>query len=119
MKTSVWYAGKFNDGEDFISLNDVDLILVYLGKGVFRETKEKPTCAFQPLPVPKTKPARSADDEDYMLPPVYNPESPHRISHTRSMGAPQVWTVTKQSHRLRQPLQSQNHVVKGSQNRLL
>ena len=34
-KTSVWYTGKFNDGKDFIGLNDVDLVLVYLGKGVF------------------------------------------------------------------------------------
>ena len=69
-KTSVWYTGKFNDGKDFISLNDVDLVLVYLGKEVFQETKEKPTCAFHPLPVPETTPARSANDEDYVPPPV-------------------------------------------------
>ena len=51
MKTSVWYTGKFNDGEDLIGLNDVDLVLVYLGKGVFWETKERSTCAFHPVPV--------------------------------------------------------------------
>ena len=89
-KTSVWYTGKFHDGKDFIGLNDVDLILVYLGKGVFCDPKEKPTHVFHPLPVPETTPARSANNEDNVPPPVYDPESPHRIPHTRSMGAPQV-----------------------------
>ena len=89
MKTSVWYTGKFNDGEDFIGLNDVDLILVYLGKGVFWETKERPILAFHPVPVPKNTP-RSYNDEDYVPPRVYGPESPHRTPHTHSMGSPQV-----------------------------
>ena len=110
----VWYAGKFNDGEDFIGLNDVDLILVHLGKGVYQGTKEKPTHAYHPLPVPEITPARNADDEDY-VPPIYDPESP-----TPGLWEhPRCWTVTKQSQHLRQPLQSQNNIVIGSQNKLL
>ena len=34
MKTSI-YTGKLDDREDVISLSDIDLILVYLGKNVF------------------------------------------------------------------------------------
>ena len=78
-KTSVWYTGKFNDGKDFIGLNDVDLILVYLGKGVFWETKERPAHSFHPVPVPKNTP-RSYNKEDYVPLRVYDPESPHRTS---------------------------------------
>ena len=88
-KTSVWYTGKFNDGKDFIGVNDVDLILVYLGKGVFQETKERITRAFNPVPVSKNT-LRSYNDEDYVPPRVYNLESPHRTPHTHSMGSPQV-----------------------------
>ena len=43
-KNDIWYTGKLdNDEEAFISLDDVDLILVYLGKNVFRATKPKPS----------------------------------------------------------------------------
>ena len=42
-KNDIWYTGKLdNDEEAFISLDDIDLILVYLGKNVFRATKPKP-----------------------------------------------------------------------------
>ena len=109
MRTSVWYTDKLNDGEDFISLNDVDLFLVYLGKGVFWGTKEKPSHAFHHLPEPE--PSRSAKDEGYVL-LVYEPESPHRT--------PPEWSQHLRQP-IQQPLQRQNVMVvsTGSQNRWL
>ena len=52
MKTSLWYMGKLDDGEDFISLSDNDLILVYLRKNVFRSTKPK-SVLFHHTPQPE------------------------------------------------------------------
>ena len=49
-KTSIWYTGKLDDRVNFISLSDVDLILVYLGKNVFRGTKPKPPHHIPPQP---------------------------------------------------------------------
>ena len=55
--------GEIDDGEDFISLSDIDLILVYLGKNVFRGTKPKPVL-FHHTPQPELdSPLRK--DEDY------------------------------------------------------
>ena len=44
---------------------------------------------FQAMTVPKNTP-RSYNNEDYVPPRVYDPESPHRTPHTHSMGSPQV-----------------------------
>ena len=36
-------TGKLNNScDDFIQISDCDMVLVYLGKGVFHGTKEKP-----------------------------------------------------------------------------
>ena len=42
-KTGVWYTGKLNNNcDDFIQISDCDMVLVYLGRGIFRGTNEKP-----------------------------------------------------------------------------
>ena len=119
-KTSVWYTGKFNDGKDFIGLNDEDLILVYLGKGVFeRPRKGQPVCStlylYQKLHLQEV-PTMSHHQCTTQNLPAESP-TPGPWEH------PRCWTVTKQSQHLRQPLQqplqSQNHIITGSQNRLL
>ena len=76
MKSSIWYVGKLDNGEDFISLSDIDLILVYLVKGVFRGTKPKPVL-FHCTPQPQLD-SPSRKNEDYIPPTtskVYKPES--------------------------------------------
>ena len=41
-KTNIYYTGKLNNScDDFIQISDCDMVLVYLGKGVFWGTKEK------------------------------------------------------------------------------
>ena len=72
MKSSIWYTGKLG----FISLSDVDLILVYFGKGVFRGTKPKPVL-FHHTPQPELD-SPSRKDEEYISPTtskVYELES--------------------------------------------
>ena len=82
-KSSIWYTGKLDNREDFISQSDVDLILVYLGKGVFRGTKPKPVL-FHHTPQPELdSPTRK--DEDYIPPTtskVYKLESTLPRQHT-------------------------------------
>ena len=68
-KTSIWYTGELDDGVDFITLSDVDLILVYLGKNVFRGTKPKPPHHIPPQPE-LDSPLRK--DEDYIPPTTSN-----------------------------------------------
>ena len=49
-KNDISYTGKLdNDEEAFISLDDFDLVLVYLGKNVFRATKPKPVLIHRTL----------------------------------------------------------------------
>ena len=65
-KTCIWYTGKLDNGEDFISLSDFDLILIYLGKDLFRGTKLKPVLFHH---APQQEPdAPSRQDEDYVPP---------------------------------------------------
>ena len=96
MKTSVWYMEKLDNREDFISLSDIDLILIYLGKGVFKGMKPKPIlfhCTQQPEP---DSPSRQ--DEDYVPPTttkVYKPESTVPQQHTPSMGSPTISSDTE------------------------
>ena len=96
MKSSIWYLGKLDNGGDFISLSDIDLILVYLGKGVFRGTKPKPVL-FHCTPQPELG-SPSRKDEDYIPPTtskVYKPESTLPWWHTRSMGLPTISSDTE------------------------
>ena len=82
-KTSIWYTGKLDDGEDFISLSDIDLILIYLGKNVFPGTKPKPVL-FHHTPQPELD-SPSRKDEDYIPPTptkVYKLESTLPWWHT-------------------------------------
>ena len=62
-----------------------------LGKGLFWGTKEKPTHAFHPLPVPETTPARSADDEDYgaSVRPRISPHNHPHLVHWGTSGVGQ------------------------------
>ena len=73
-KTNANYTGKLNNScDDFIQISDCDMVLVYLRKGVFHGTKEKP---FLHRPEPKEpvpRPRPEMDDE-YEL-PVYDQES--------------------------------------------
>ena len=96
MKSSIWYEGKLDNREDFIHLSDVDLILVYLGKGVFRGTKPKPVL-FHCTPKPELD-SPSRKDEDYIPPAtskVYELESTLPQWHTRSMGSPTISSDTE------------------------
>ena len=65
-KSSIWYMGKLDDRDDFICLSDIDLILVYLGKGVFRGTKPKQVLFHHTLQPELDSPSRK--DEDYVPP---------------------------------------------------
>ena len=86
-KNDIWYTGKLdNDEEAFISLDDVDLVLIYIGKNVFRATKPKPVLIHQ-TPEPEVK-SPSTKDTDYLPSKVYEPESALPRQHTRSMGSP-------------------------------
>ena len=93
-KTSIWYPGKLDDGVDFVSLSDVDLILVYLGKNVFRGTDPKPPHHIPPQPE-LYSPSRK--DEDYIPPTtsnVYKQESKLPRQHTQPMGSPTISSDT-------------------------
>ena len=82
-KSSIWYVGKLDNGEDFISLSDIDLILIYLGKSVFRGTKRNPVL-FHHIPQPELD-SPSRKDEDYIPPTtskVYKLESTLPWWHT-------------------------------------
>ena len=73
-KNDIWYTGKLdNDEEAFISLDDVDLVLIYLGKNVFRGTKPKPDL-IHCTPEPEVK-SPSTKDTDYVPSKVYKSES--------------------------------------------
>ena len=62
------------------------MVLVYLGRGVFGGTMEKPFLHKPMGPaVPKTKPVK---DDNYIMQGMYEQESARR-PHTRSMGSPQ------------------------------
>ena len=83
-KTNIYYAGKLNNScNDFIQISDCDMVPVYLGKGVFCGTKEKP---FLHRPEPKTAVPRPEMDDEYVL-PVYEQESLPSRHFTRSMGS--------------------------------
>ena len=93
-KNDIWYTGKLdNDEEGFISLDDIDLILVYLGKNVFRATKPKPVL-IRRTPEPEVK-SPSTKDTDYVPSKVYEPESALPQQHTRSMGSPTTESNTE------------------------
>ena len=93
-KNDIWYTGKLdNDEEAFISLDDVDLILVYLGKNVFRATKPKPVLIHH-TPEPEVK-SPSTKDTDYVPSKVYEPESTLPQQHTQSMGSPTIESNTE------------------------
>ena len=67
-KTNVYYIRKLNNSyDDFIQISVCDMVLVYLGKGVFHGTKEKP---FLHRPEPKRLVPRPETDNEHM-PPVY------------------------------------------------
>ena len=71
-KTNVYCTGKLNNNcDDFIQISDCGTVLVYLGKGVFHGTKEKP---FLHRPEPKRPVPRPETDDDYEL-PLYEQES--------------------------------------------
>ena len=73
-KNDIWYTGKLDNNEEaFTSLDDIDLILIYLGKNVFRTTKPKPVL-IHCTPEPEVK-SRSTKDTDYVPSKVYEPES--------------------------------------------
>ena len=57
-KTNVYYTEKLNSCDDFIQILDCDMVLVYLGKGVFHGTKEKPLLhrSEPKTPVPRLAP---------------------------------------------------------------
>ena len=59
------------------------MVLVYLGKGVFHGTKEKP---FLHRPEPKRPVPRPETDDEYVL-PVYKQESLPSKHFTWSMGS--------------------------------
>ena len=93
-KKDIWYTGKLdNDEEGFISLDDVDLVLIYLGKNVFRTTKPKPVLIHH-TPEPEVK-SPSTKDTDYVPSKVYEPESALPRWHTRSMGSPTIESNTE------------------------
>ena len=69
--------------DDFIQISDCDMVLVYLGKGVFHGTKEKP---FLHRPEPKGPVPRPEMDDEYVL-PVYKQESPPWKHFKGSMGS--------------------------------
>ena len=130
-KSSIWCTGKLDNREDFISLSDVDLILIYLGKGVFRGTKPKPVL-FHHTPQPELD-SPSRKDEDYIPPTtskVYKLES----TLPQSSGTPNLWDhlpslLILNQHLIgtvctlspNQPLKNQTLVGPGSQrlNKLL
>ena len=95
-KSSIWYVGKLDNGVDFISLSDADLILIYVGKDVFRGTKPKPVLLHH-TPQPELE-SPSRKDED-CLPPttskVYKLESTLPWQHTWSMGLPTISSDTE------------------------
>ena len=110
-KNDIWYTGKLdNDEEGFISLDDVDLILIYLGKNVFRATKPKPVLIHH-TPAPEVK-SPSQEDTNYVHSKVYEPESALPRQHTWSMGSPTNESDTEpasEGHSSpQQPLRSQN-----------
>ena len=93
-KTSIWYTRKLDDGVDFISLSDIDVILIYLGKNVFRGTKPKPP---HHVPPQRELYSPSRKDEDYIPPTtsnVYEQKSKLPQWHTRSMGLPTISSDT-------------------------
>ena len=86
MKTNIYYTGKLNNScNDFIQILDCDMVLVYLGKGVFRGTKEKPFLHRPELKRPVPRPRPEMDDE--YKPPVYDQETPPSKHFTWSMGS--------------------------------
>ena len=83
-KTNVYYTGKLNNSCDyFIQILDCDMVLVYLGKGVFCGTKEKP---FLHRPEPKRVVPRPETDDEY-VPPMYEQESLPLRHFTQSIGS--------------------------------
>ena len=87
---------KLDNREDFISLSDNDLIIVYLGKGVFRGTKPKPVL-FHHTPQPELD-SPSRKDEEYIPPTtskVYELESTLPRPHTQSMGLSTITSDTE------------------------
>ena len=93
-KNDIWYTGKLdNDEEAFISLDDIDLVLIYLGKNVFRATKPK-TVLIHRTPEPEVK-SPSTKDIDYVPSKVYKPESTLPQQHTRSMASPTMQSNTE------------------------
>ena len=93
-KNDIWYTGKLDNNEEaFISLDDVDLVLVYLGKNVFRAAKPKPVLIHR-TPEPEVK-SPSTKDTDYVPSKVYKPESALPRRHTRSMGSPTIESDTE------------------------
>ena len=85
-KTNVYYTGKLNSCDDFIQISDCDMVLVYLGKGIFRGTKEKP---FFHRPEPKEPAPRPETDDEYVPPelPVYDQETQPLKHFTWFMGS--------------------------------
>ena len=74
-KTNVYYTGKLNNScDNFIQISDCDMVLVYLGKGVFCGTKKKP---FLHRPIPDQTRPRPETDDEYEPPrlPVYDQET--------------------------------------------
>ena len=93
-RNEIWYTGKLdNDEEAFISLDDVDLILIYLGKNVLRATKPKPVLIHR-TPEPEVK-SPSKKDTDYVPSKVYEPESTLPWQHTQSIGSPTIKSDTE------------------------
>ena len=93
-KNDIWYTGKLdNDEEAFISLDDIGLVLVYLGKNVFRVTKPKPVLIHR-TPEPEVK-SPSTKDTGYVPSKVYEPESALPRLDTQSMGSSTIKSDTE------------------------
>ena len=89
-KNDIRYTGKLNNDEEaFISLDDIDLILVYLGKNVFRATKPKPVLIHQhqnpksslhQQKIPTMSPARCTNQNLHSPGGTHNPWGPLPLS---------------------------------------
>ena len=87
-KTNFYYTGKLNNScNDFIQISDCDMVLVYLEKGVFHGTKEKP---FLHRPIPDQTRPRPETDDEYEPPglPVYDQKTQPSRCFTWSMESP-------------------------------
>ena len=115
-KNDIWYTEKLdNDEEAFISLDDVDLILVYLGKNVFRATKPKPVLIHH-TPEPEVK-SPSTKDTDYVPSKVYEPESTLPQQHTQSNGSPTIESDTEPASKVHSSPQATPEKSKAHQHR--